>query len=601
PTQADFLTPRSGPDEVGGAAPPIFVPLWQRVASIVLCIFLLFSPAPVSPVAAEATAAFSGAFENTENFGGVIRLIYGYTSGTFTSEAIYIGENWEGLALWWREEEPTAVQEVLIKSSSVENAAELPLAGMSPGPVAESWKNITISGYQPSTENAGETEAIAPGAGTPMPVAESWTNITISGYWASENSLAEGSSENSLPKFAALGPSENLEENVSLDNQQSSENTAPPENSPPLENILENSAPDVSENTGLAEDFPENIPQENSSLPLPENLAAEKILLTSRVRVQVRVSADGVEWGEWMGPDGSSSSYFEEPPASLSRLPPARYLQWRVLLSSDGPRLSGAAGPSISGIVILKGENIPLENFAYEDVEQLEMGRKVGVRMRRVERGRKVGAEFLGRPELPLKRVSLKPIKTAENVEIWADVLEELPAGVPSIESGAGGEGNGVYFYPGGVKVYSYLDISTTLESGVLEEAEVEFGIPKSWMEAKGVKPSAVKIYHFNGSGWEKLPAAEVGEADGEVIFSARTSGFSPFALAYVTGETVYEGGTSGISGSQDNDGVYENIYENNSVWENFILLWDGPTIPAGWVCISDEVGEPFYGRFPRG
>jgi hypothetical protein len=33
----------------------------------------------------------------------------------------------------------------------------------------------------------------------------------------------------------------------------------------------------------------------------------------------------------------------------------------------------------------------------------------------------------------------------------------------------------------------------------------------------------------------------------------------------------------------------------------HLILFWDGDTIPDGWTCISDNTGEPFYNRFPRG
>jgi hypothetical protein len=33
----------------------------------------------------------------------------------------------------------------------------------------------------------------------------------------------------------------------------------------------------------------------------------------------------------------------------------------------------------------------------------------------------------------------------------------------------------------------------------------------------------------------------------------------------------------------------------------HLILLWDGDTIPSGWTCISDDAGEDFYNRFPRG
>lgn len=34
---------------------------------------------------------------------------------------------------------------------------------------------------------------------------------------------------------------------------------------------------------------------------------------------------------------------------------------------------------------------------------------------------------------------------------------------------------------------------------------------------------------------------------------------------------------------------------------ENLILFYDGDTVPAGWTCISDNLGEPFYQIFPRG
>lgn len=34
---------------------------------------------------------------------------------------------------------------------------------------------------------------------------------------------------------------------------------------------------------------------------------------------------------------------------------------------------------------------------------------------------------------------------------------------------------------------------------------------------------------------------------------------------------------------------------------ENLILFYEGDTVPAGWTCISDNLGEPFYQIFPRG
>ncbi|MEM3402278.1 MAG: PGF-pre-PGF domain-containing protein, partial [Candidatus Hadarchaeales archaeon] len=536
--QADFSTPKSGPDDVGGAAPPTFVPLWQKVASVLLCIFLLFSPFPAPPVAAAEISAGGGAFENTENVGGVIRLVYGYTSGTFTSEPIYVGENWEGLALWWREEEPSLLQEI---SRAGLQPSTSPAAGNagSLGPVADAWTNITISGYLESAGNVnGSSESTGGGFG---PHAESWTNITISGFWLSENGVGTGEAENSLPKFAALD-----ENSPTL--EQGTDNLNLPENSEVPENAVENlqgGAP--ADNT---------IQQENAAPSAKEN-----ILLTSSVRVQVRVSENGEGWSDWMGPDGTSSSYFESPPADLSRLS-GRYLQFRIYFRSDGPRLSGASGPLVSAVMVLRGGEAPAENFAFEEVEELQVGEKVGARIRRLQKG--VGKRVeLRRPGLSLKRVSLKVLRDLDNVEIWAEPLENL-SGIPPLESRRVVEGNNEYVYVGGgLKVYSYVDISTSVPEGLLAEGEVEFRVPKGWMEANGLKASSFRIYHFNGSGWEELPITAVGEDGGEVFVSARTSSFSPFSFAYVTGETVYEGGTTGISGAMYDDGVYENIFEN--------------------------------------
>ena len=67
-------------------------------------------------------------------------------------------------------------------------------------------------------------------------------------------------------------------------------------------------------------------------------------MVASEVSLQVRVSGDGESWSEWMGP-GGPGTFFTSPSADLSLLPPFRYLQYRVLLSSDSPELSGPSGP----------------------------------------------------------------------------------------------------------------------------------------------------------------------------------------------------------------------------------------------------------------
>ncbi|MEM3723191.1 MAG: PGF-pre-PGF domain-containing protein, partial [Candidatus Hadarchaeales archaeon] len=518
PTQADFSTPRSGPDDVGGAAPPTFVPLWQKVASVLLCIFLLFSPFPALPVAAAEISAGERAFENTENVGGVIRLVYGYTSGTFTSEPIYVGENWEGLALWWREEEPSLLQEIsragLLPSTS-------PAAGnaRSLGPVADAWTNITISGYLESAGNVnGSSESTSGGFD---PHAESWTNIMISGFWLSENGVGAGEAENSLPRFAALD-----ENSPTL--EQGTDNLNLPENSEVPENAVENlqgGAP--ADNT---------IQQENAAPSAKEN-----ILLTSSVRVQVRVSENGEGWSDWMGPDGTSSTYFDKPPVKLSKLPPGRYLQYRVHFHSDGPRLSGGNGPWIGQI----------------EIKRSSRGFWIG----RIARGKWGEASFTG---MPLRRVRISPRVDVADAEVFAEVLERLPAGVPPID---------------GKRVYAYMEISTTVSNSSIERAEIEFEIPKGWMRAD----SSILAYHYGERGWEELPTFKILEDATTARFLAFTSGFSTYAFVDDTYSEFKEngGGTT----------MFENV---DVVW----LDYDNGNRPysGGYIRLTTKAGREAAG-----
>jgi len=158
-------------------------------------------------------------------------------------------------------------------------------------------------------------------------------------------------------------------------------------------------------------------------------------------------------------------------------------------------------------------------------------------------------ADFRAFPNLGIRRIIVTPLVALDNLEVIVQPLDGRPAGVPPIP---------------GRKVYAYVDISTSVPNDLISEATVEFGIPRDWMDANRVQEDSVVLYHYGNSGWEPLPTSYEGDEAGEAVFSARTPGFSVFGYTYVQSEDESEGGTTGYAGAQADDGVYENIYEEN-------------------------------------
>ncbi|MEM2978683.1 MAG: PGF-pre-PGF domain-containing protein, partial [Candidatus Hadarchaeales archaeon] len=176
---------------------------------------------------------------------------------------------------------------------------------------------------------------------------------------------------------------------------------------------------------------------------------------------------------------------------------------------------------------------------------------------------------------LPVRYIELLMRGQARDFEVTAEALDSPPQGVPPANRVGSGE---EAVYVGEVQVYSYLDLSTSLQRELLEEAGIGFSVPKSWLEGRG--SGRLALWHYGEREWEELPTWKEGEDGASLHFRARSSGFSVYAIVYVKGETVYEGGTSGLSGAQSDDGVYENLYESDSGTpgvENSYLLTIGP------------------------
>ncbi len=80
--------------------------------------------------------------------------------------------------------------------------------------------------------------------------------------------------------------------------------------------------------------------------------------------------------------------------------------------------------------------------------------------------------------------------------------------------------------------VFSYIDISILGSDAVrVSGATISFTVPSSWLSENDVDPGGVALYNFQ-SEWTALPTL-VDSRDGDIlVYSARTPGFSVFAVA---------------------------------------------------------------------
>ncbi|TDA30190.1 MAG: hypothetical protein DSO03_06375, partial [Hadesarchaea archaeon] len=175
-------------------------------------------------------------------------------------------------------------------------------------------------------------------------------------------------------------------------------------------------------------------------------------------------------------------------------------MQVRVLLRSEDPRLSGEDGPKVWGIRA-----------------EPRHGRKAVVG--RIRAGEKRRADFGGKGFL-LRAVSLRAARDLEGVEVY--VSPGKPEEVPPLE---------------GKRVLAYAEIFPSVAREDLEEAEIEFAVPKGWLRGSNPSGSRAVLFHYGEPGWEELPTVEVGEEGEEILFLARTPGFSTFAFVDNTNE----------------------------------------------------------------
>ena len=85
-------------------------------------------------------------------------------------------------------------------------------------------------------------------------------------------------------------------------------------------------------------------------------------------------------------------------------------------------------------------------------------------------------------------------------------------------------------------EVYNYLNIwvgngGYGSDKNNLENAVICFKVEKSWVQDKNIDQSSITLNRYSNKTWEQLPVSLLKEDNKYLYFTARTPGFSPFAI----------------------------------------------------------------------
>ena len=611
---------------VAPAPPPSPYELLRRSLSLFLILSLLSSSFPVLPVAASEVPSPPSPyplFENTENEGGVIRLLPGQTSGCFVSVPIE-GEI-EGALLFWEENEPSLPAQpgppggkalAGESSPSSENPPEsscMEAFENSSPPPDDGSPGAPSENSSPEPENLegpdwGAPENLAPET-SPFQNLHEFDNASSEGFENSspENLPSEGQPENSSePENFGSGGLENLapetsppencpgiaEENSSPENLPPS----PPENSSPEPETVQ--GPENDGSGGSETPLPNNSPEvvgENSAPQVPsENLTAEG----PYPETPGEGSGEAVQenGGQENGPEGGAGVCAESGiPAEGT--PAGSEVSLQVRVSQDGESWSEWMGPEGPGTFFTSPP---------ADLSFLPLSRYLQFRVFLRSGDPRLSGE--NGPRAWGFRISAGERDLSEESESWLENFLALhPRGKYVRVERLGAEGGEVQSsfpllrrirlkparpvrgvvvaasplesLPEGVpelegrRVLAYLEISTSLPRGLLRSAELEFSVPRWWLAGNAWKGSRVAVYHFDGS-WEELPTRELGENSSEITFLATTPGFSVFAFVDNTDLDFSQG-----------------FHENTENVDNYVRLISGYTLGRFTARVFDAGG----------
>ncbi|NOZ82614.1 MAG: PGF-pre-PGF domain-containing protein [Euryarchaeota archaeon] len=81
--------------------------------------------------------------------------------------------------------------------------------------------------------------------------------------------------------------------------------------------------------------------------------------------------------------------------------------------------------------------------------------------------------------------------------------------------------------------VLAYVFVDSGIRENAVDYVDITFRVPKRWLRERDASPEQVRLYRYAG-GWQELPTDVSGEDAVYVYYTARSPGFSYFAIAAV-------------------------------------------------------------------
>ena len=123
-------------------------------------------------------------------------------------------------------------------------------------------------------------------------------------------------------------------------------------------------------------------------------------------------------------------------------------------------------------------------------------------------------------------------------------------------------------------EVYKSLNIwvgnSGFATSSNIENAVVCFKVEKSWIQDKKIDKSSITLNRYSDKKWTQLPTSLLSEDDKYLYFTAKTPGFSPFAITgktTATGTEIQPGTTTQVD--QNNGNTAANVEQTSEKKNN--------------------------------
>jgi len=111
------------------------------------------------------------------------------------------------------------------------------------------------------------------------------------------------------------------------------------------------------------------------------------------------------------------------------------------------------------------------------------------------------------------KKIIFSVNKLSNNVNITFSILDKLPSYISSLE-----------------KVYQYIVVETENLDDNVENVEIEFKVQKSWFDTKKYDKEKISLIRYH-DGWSTLNTTIVNEDNSYVYYTAKSQGFSIFAV----------------------------------------------------------------------